>query len=34
VGRVVGVDRHGWLLVGDAVGESRTVTTEEIRFCD
>jgi BirA family biotin operon repressor/biotin-[acetyl-CoA-carboxylase] ligase len=34
VGRVVGVDRHGWLLVRDAVGESRTVTTEEIRFCD
>jgi hypothetical protein len=28
------VDRHGWLLVRDAVGESRTVTTEEIRFCD
>ena len=34
VGRVVGVDRRGWLLVRDAVGESRTVTTEEIRFCD
>ena len=34
VGRVVGVDRHGRLLVRDAVGESRTVTTEEIRPCD
>lgn len=34
VGRVAGVDRHGRLLVRDAVGESRTVTTEEIRPCD
>ncbi len=34
VGRVVGVDCHGWLFVRDAVGESRTVTTEEIRPCD
>ena len=34
VGRVAGVDRHGRLLIRDAVGESRTVTTEEIRPCD
>jgi len=34
VGRVAGMDRHGRLLVRDAVGESRTVTTEEIRPCD
>jgi len=34
VGRVVGVDHHGRLLVRDAVGESRTVTAEEIRPCD
>ena len=34
VGRVAGVDRHGRLLVRDAVGESRTVTTEEIWPCD
>jgi len=34
VGRVAGVDRHGRLLVKDAVGERRTVTTEEIRPCD
>jgi BirA family biotin operon repressor/biotin-[acetyl-CoA-carboxylase] ligase len=34
VGRVAGVHRHGRLLVRDAVGESRTVTTEAIRPCD
>lgn len=34
VGRVAGVDSHGRLIVEDAVGERRTVTTEEIRPCD
>lgn len=34
VGRVAGVDSHGRLIVRDAVGECRTVTTEEIRPCD
>jgi len=33
VGRVSGVGRHGRVLVRDAVGESRTVTAEEIRLC-
>jgi BirA family biotin operon repressor/biotin-[acetyl-CoA-carboxylase] ligase len=33
-GRVAGVDAHGRLIVLDAVGERRTVTTEEIRPCD
>lgn len=34
VGRVAGVDSHGRLIVQDAVGERRMVTTEEIRPCD
>jgi len=34
VGRVGGVDSRGRLIVTDAVGERRTVTTEEIRLCD
>ena len=34
VGRVGGVDSQGRLIVQDAVGERRTVSTEEIRPCD
>ena len=34
VGRVAGVDLHGRLIVRDAVGERRAVSTEEIRPCD
>lgn len=34
VGRVGGVDSRGRLIVTDAVGERRTVTSEEIRLCD
>jgi BirA family biotin operon repressor/biotin-[acetyl-CoA-carboxylase] ligase len=30
VGRVIGVDHHGLLVVRDALGEGRTVSTEEI----
>jgi BirA family biotin operon repressor/biotin-[acetyl-CoA-carboxylase] ligase len=33
-GRVAGVDAHGLLVVRDALGESRTVSAEEIRPSD
>ncbi len=34
IGRVTGVDPSGWLVVQDALGERRTVSTEEIYICD
>ena len=34
IGRVAGVDQRGRLVVQDAVGERRTVSTEEICVCD